>query len=136
MAATPADCRPRTIAAPSRPTAAGSSPNERIPSAALPGSTGEVEDRGVHHVDAHRPGLAPDRRADPFGQVLVADRAERHVPRERGRRLAERHQLAGLLVGGDEQRPIHGAASLPRPRLARPLEPGREFADLTRIARR
>ena len=37
-AATPADWRPRIIAAPCRATAAGSSPNERIPIAELPGS--------------------------------------------------------------------------------------------------
>ena len=45
VAATPAAWSPRTIAAPSRPTAAGSSPNERIPSAGVAGFGREVEDR-------------------------------------------------------------------------------------------
>jgi hypothetical protein len=37
VAATPAACSPRTIAAPCRPTAAGESPNDRTPSAGLAG---------------------------------------------------------------------------------------------------
>ena len=105
------------------------------------GLAGQVEDRGVDHVDAHRPRLAPDRPADPLDEVLVADRAERHVAGERGGRLAERHQLAGLLVGGDEQRAGHGRATRRRvpdsaatrgPDLARPLERRAELADLPR----
>ena len=76
VAATPADWRPRTIAAPCRPTAAGSSPNERMPERRVARFGREVEDRGVDDVDAHRPRLAPDRRARPA----------RSAPRRRPRR--------------------------------------------------
>ena len=38
----------------------------------------EVEDRRIDHVDAHRPRLAPDRRADRLGQRDIVDGAERH----------------------------------------------------------
>ena len=66
----------------------------------------QVEDRGIDDVDAQRPRLAPDRRADPLGQALVIDRPERHVPGELGRLGAERVELAALLVGGDEERAV------------------------------
>ena len=99
----------------------------------------QIEDRGIDHVDAHRAGLAPDRASDPLDQVLVADRAERHVPGERCGRLAERHELAGLLVGRDEQRSggqgarrrIPDVAASRGPDLPRPLERRAELADLT-----
>ena len=46
---------------------------------------GEVERRRVDDVDAHRPGLEPDRPTDRLGQLEVVRRAEGHVPGERRR---------------------------------------------------
>ena len=88
----------------------------------------EVEDRGVDDVDAHRPRLEPDRRADPLGEVLVADRAERHVAGERPSAPSpSAMSWPRLLVGADQQQP---AAAPRRGRLGRPLERLGQLADL------
>ena len=108
-AATPADRRPRINAAPRTPTAAGSSPNERIPSAALSRVGRQVHDRRVDDVDAHRPGLGADRAPDPLGQRRIADGPEGHVARERA----------------SSHRPAPGAGRPPGPR-----RPGAAPADL------
>ena len=104
-AATPADRRParsspprRTRPPPGRRRTRGSR------GAGSPGwtrgrTTGRVDD-----VDAHRQrarSRSPARRARPG---RVAGRAERHAPRERGGPVAERDELAALLVRRDQQR--------------------------------
>ena len=68
------------------------------------GARGEVARRGVDDVDAHRERLRADRVPDPLGELDVAGRRERHVPRERRRGVAERDELPALLVRGDQQR--------------------------------
>ena len=68
------------------------------------GVGGEVADRRVRDVDAHRQQLGGGRVGDALGEVRVAGRAQRHRPGERGRPVAQRDQLAALLVRGDQQR--------------------------------
>jgi len=64
----------------------------------------EVHDRGVVHVDADGPELEPDRPADPLGKDRVGRRPDRHRARKRRPARAEGHELAALLVDGDEKR--------------------------------
>ncbi len=67
--------------------------------------TGDVEDRGIDHVDAHRASLEPDGLADPLGEGRVVGGPDGHVAGELGRAVAERLELAALLVGRDQPRP-------------------------------
>ena len=128
-AATPAPCTPRTKAAPSRPTSAGSAPNERIPRLTFSRLRREVEHRGVDHVDAHRPGLDADRRADALRKVLVADGAERHVPGEGRGVIAKTDELAGLLVRADQHQLVVPATP-GGTGIGRPLEGFGQLTDL------
>ena len=79
------------------------SPNERIPRCGLAGLSARSQTGAYETFAAHRQQLEPGRPPDPLGQVLVARRAQRHVAGERRRAVAERVQLAALLVGGDQQ---------------------------------
>ena len=103
-AATPADWRPRTVAATSSPTATGSSPNERIPIAGLRGFVARSQTGAYATLTPIARHSRPIGARDALGQVRVAGRAEGHVAGERRRSVAEAEQLAGLLVGGDEDR--------------------------------
>ena len=124
----PSRACPRTIAADSRATSAGSLPNERIPMCGLARVVGEVADRRVRDVRAHRQQLEAGGPPDPLGEVLVARGAERHVARER-RRAAQRVELPALLVGGDQQ---GRRARVERRRRA--LDRGGQLADLRRAS--
>ena len=73
----------------------------------------------------------PIARADPLGEVLVADGAERHVAGERRASSSpSADELAGLLVGGDQhQLGVRPARAPPRHRPRRWNGP-RQLADL------
>ena len=77
VAATPAACSPRTIAAPCRPTAAGESPNDRIPSAGLAGFVARSRTGRVDDVHAHRPRLGADRATRPARSSPTSSTAPR-----------------------------------------------------------
>ena len=125
VAATPSACRPRTVAAASRPTASGIVAEAADPERRIGRVVGHVAHRRVVHVDAEGPQLARRRAGDTLGQRFVAGRAERHRARERRRPVAQADQLAALLVGGDQQRWRPGRPCL--------LDRGGQPADLGRI---
>ena len=102
-AAMPELRRPRTCAAASRATAAGSLPNERMPMCGLAGLSARSHTGAYDDVHAHREQLEAGRPPHPLGEVVVARGAERHVARER-RRAAQRVELPALLVGRDQER--------------------------------
>ncbi len=114
-AATPADWRPRIIAAPCRADRGRVVAERADPHRRVARLRRQVEDRGVDDVDAQRPRLAPDRGADPFGQPVVIDRPERHVSGELGRLGAECVELAAFLVGGDEEGAVGAAGAVEPP---------------------
>ena len=88
---------------PSRPTAAGSSPNERIPTTGCAGSSrGRV--RRVDEVHAHRPELRPDRRPDPLGEAMSPTAPSAIAPANGVAPSPMRVELPRLVVGGDQER--------------------------------
>ncbi len=85
VAATPAAWRPRTIAAPCAPDCLRRVAERPDPERRVGGVRGEIQDRRVDHVDAHRSGLGTDRVPDPLRERRIVDRAQGHVPGERRR---------------------------------------------------
>ena len=84
--------------------------------AGLAGFVGEVADRRVDDVHAHRQQLAADRRARPARPGPRRPTApSAMLPGERRRAVAERVELAALLVGGDQER-RRGRVERRRPR--------------------
>ena len=77
-----ASCRPRTVAAASRPDRLGIVAEAADPERGIGRIVRQVAHRRVVHVDAEGPQLAGHGAGDALRQLLVAGRAERHRARE------------------------------------------------------